>query len=128
LFSGFVVLGTLRDAAEEELRVSLSWGGFDVGAVIIEKFFDGVCVEDADEGVEFTSCFFADTCERYAYAMLPMRAVISVSCFGEACVRAPAAISSTAWASVRWTVPADVAMEKADGALVASVFGSWDVC
>jgi hypothetical protein len=127
LFSGFVVCGALRDAAEEELGVSFSWGGFDIGTVVIEKFFDGVCVEDADEGVKFASCFFADTCERYAYAMLPMRAVISVSCFGEACVRAPAAISSTAWASVRWTVPADVAMEKADGAFVAPVFGSWGV-
>jgi hypothetical protein len=78
LFSGFVVCGALCDAAEEELGVSLSWGGFDIGTVVIEKFFDGVCVEDADEGVKFASCFLADTCERYAYAMLPMRAVISV--------------------------------------------------
>jgi hypothetical protein len=128
LFSGFVVLGASRDAAEEELGMSFSWGSFDVGAVVIEKSFDGVRVEDADEGVEFASRFFADACERYAHTMLSMRAVISVSCFGEACVRAPAAISSTAWASVRWTVPADVAMEKADGAFVAPILGSWGVC
>jgi hypothetical protein len=95
---------------------------------MVEVFFDVSQVEYPGEGIVFIIGFFADLCKWYAYAILPMRARIWVSCFGEACFRAPAAITSAAWASVHWTVPADVAMKKADGTFVVAVFNSWDVC